>query len=106
VAWPDGVNDVSLGVVGCNPSHDVDTGYAIGSSVPVYYCGSGATVWVQVKASQALVAGAPMSSDAAAGTGVAIPSADGTDILFEGIGRVTHWADSIASVSWAKVRLG
>ena len=47
-----------------------------------------------------------MSSDAAAGTGVAIPSADGTDILFEGIGRVTHWADSIASVSWAKVRLG
>jgi len=105
VAWPDGAGDVSLGIVGVSPSHDIDTAYAIGSTVPVYYCGSGATVWVRIIASQTFVAGTPVMNDGATAVGTALTAADSNVLISEQIGRVTHWADSIASESWAKVRL-
>ena len=105
-AWPDGANDPSLGIVGLNPGHDVDTAYAVGTSVPVFMVGGLATVWVRYKTSGgALVAGNPVASNGATVNGLAIAGADSANLFAIGIGRCTHWHDDIASESWIAVKL-
>ena len=104
VAWPDLANDTTVGVVGCAPGHDIDTAYAVGDMMPVYMCGSGAVVWVRLKASvAALVAGDLLMNDGATAiNGLAVA---GTEGLYEVIGHITHWHNTIATEQWVKVRL-
>lgn len=102
VAWPDGANDVPVGVVGCALDHDMDTAYAIGDMMPVYMTGSMVVVWVRyVGAGGALVVG-DLVDTAVAGTGLAVL---GTEGLYENLGRITHWHNDIADEQWIKVRL-
>jgi hypothetical protein len=104
VAWPDAANDISTGVVGCAPGHDIDTAYSVGDMMPVYMTGSGAEVWVRLKASVAAqVAGNLIGNDGAtAANGLAIAGVEGT---YELLGRITHWHNTIAAEQWVKVRL-
>jgi hypothetical protein len=68
VCWADAANDLSTGVVGCAPGHDIDTAYSVGDMVPVYMTGSGAVVWVRAKTSiGALGAGYLIGNDGATG---------------------------------------
>lgn len=108
VDWPDTAGDCALGVVGCNPGHDIDTGYtAVTDSFPVYYVGSGAVVWVRTRTNAgAIVAGTPIMSDGGTADGLAIIAADSATVFTTAIGRATHWMDNIASEAWVKVRLG
>lgn len=104
--WPDAAGDVSLGVVGCNPGHDVDTAYTAGDTVPVYMVGSCAKVWVRFRTSGgAVVAGDPIMADGGTADGLAIVGADSATVFAAGIGRCSHWHDDIASESWVAVRL-
>lgn len=104
--WPDAAGDVSLGIVGCLPGHDVDTAYTAGDTVPVYMVGGGATVWVRFRTSGgALVAGSPVMADGGTADGLAITGADGATIFTDGIGRSIAWHDDIASESWVAVKL-
>jgi hypothetical protein len=102
-AWPDAANDISTGVVGCAPGHDIDTAYSTGDMMPVYMTGSGAEVWVRYKTS----AGALVAGDLIDNTGVAADglATKGTEGLYENLGRVTHWHNDIAAEQWIKVRL-
>jgi hypothetical protein len=104
VAWPDAANDISVGVVGCAPGHDIDTAYSTGTMMPVYMVGSGAVVWVRLKASAgALTAGCLVGNDGAtAVNGLAIAGVEGT---YENIGRITHYHADVAAEQWIKVRL-
>ena len=105
VAWPDAAGDISLGVVGCAPGHDINTAYATGDMVPVYMTGSGAVVWVRYRTSAgALTAGAIISGGGATIDGLAIAGVDNAT-LWNYLGRVTHWHDDIAAEAWIKVRL-
>ena len=104
--WPAAAGDVSLGVVGLIPGHDVDTAYTAGDTVPVYIVGGGATVWVRMRTNAgALVAGSPVMADGGTADGLAIVGANSATIFNAGIGRSIHWADNIASESWAAVKL-
>ena len=106
VCFPDAAGDVSLGIVGCSPGHDIDTAYTAGDTVPVYMVGSGATVWVRFRLNGgALVAGSPVMADGGTGDGLAIVGADSATVFNAGIGRSIHWADNIASESWVAVKL-
>lgn len=106
VAWPDAAGDLSLGIVGCSPDHDINTAYAVGDMVPVYMCGSGATVWVRYRTSAgALTAGQFISNGGVTIDGLAITAVDSAT-LWNLVGRVTHWHDDIAAEAWIKVRLG
>ena len=103
---PDAAGDVSLGVVGCNPNHDVETAYTAGDTFPVYMVGGLAKVWVRFRTSGgALVAGSPVMGDGGTVDGLAIAGADSATVFNAGIGRCTHWHDDIASESWVTVRL-
>ena len=105
-AWPDGAGDVSLGIVGCNPGHDVETAYTAGDTFPVYIVGGAATVWVRYRTNGgAIVGGAPVMGDGGTADGLAIAGADSATIMFAGIGRCTHWHDDIAAESWVAVKL-
>ena len=105
-AWPDTAGDVSLGVVGLNPGHDIDAAYTAGDTFPVYMVGGGATVWVRYRLSGgALVAGSPVMSAGGTADGLCIAGADGVTICFTGIGRSIAWHDDIASESWVAVKL-
>ena len=87
-------NDVTLGVVLCNPGHDIDLAYAAGVEVTVAMAGSGAAVWTYAKANVAdLFAGASLHTDA--GTG--IYSIIGENMLFEWVGRVIEFSATDAS---------
>jgi hypothetical protein len=104
ILWPALADEISTGVAGCAPGHDIDTAYAVGEMVPVYMVGSMAEVWVRMKAGVlAQVAGNLIGSDAAtAANGLAIAGVEGT---VENIGRLTHWHNTIAAEQWVKVRL-
>jgi hypothetical protein len=103
VAWPDGANDISTGVVGCAPGHDVDTAYTVGDMMPVYMTGSMAVVWVRlVTGAAAMVAGDLVDNSGATADGLAVV---GTEGLYENLGRITHWHNTIAAEQWIKVRL-
>jgi hypothetical protein len=103
VAWPDGANDISTGVVGCAPGHDIDTAYSTGDMMPVYMCGSGAVVWVRyVTSGGALTAGALIDNSGATADGLAVL---GTEGLYENLGRITHFHADVAAEQWIKVRL-
>jgi hypothetical protein len=104
--WPDAAGDVSLGIVGLNPGHDVDAAYTAGDTFPVYMVGSAATVWVRYRTSGgATVAGSPVMADGGTADGLAIVGADSATIFNAGIGRAIHWHDDIASESWVAVKL-
>ena len=103
VAFPDGANDISTGVVGCAPGHDVDTAYSVGDMMPVYMTGSMAVVWVRlVTGAAAMVAGDLVDNSGITADGLAIV---GTEGLYENLGRITHWHNLIAAEQWIKVRL-
>ena len=105
LAWPDQAGDISTGVVGCAPGHDIDTAYSVGDMMPVYMCGSGATVWVRYRSSAgALVSGQRVSGGGATIDGRAIAA---VDVATPGvhIGRVQHYHTDIAAEAWIKVRL-
>lgn len=105
-AWPDAAGDVSLGVVGCRPGHDVDTAYTAGDTVPVYMVGGCAVVWVRFRTSGgAVLAGDPIMADGGTADGLAIVGADSATVFAAGIGRATHWHDDVGSESWVQVRL-
>ena len=105
-AWPDAAGDVSLGVVGCMPGHDVEAAYTAGDTVPVYMVGGVAVVWVRFRTSGgAVLAGDPIMADGGTADGLAIVGADGATVFAAGIGRSLHWHDDIASESWIQVRL-
>ena len=105
VCWPDAAGDVSTGIAGCLPGHDVDTAYTAGDTIPVYMCGSGAVVWVRERSNGgAMVAGAFVSGGGATADGLAILAVDSAT-EWNLIGRCTHWHDDIASESWIQVRL-
>ena len=104
--WPDAAGDVSLGIVGCSPGHDIDAAYTAGDTFPVYMVGGGATVWVRYRTNGgALVAGSPVMADGGTGDGLAIVGADSATIFNAGIGRSIAWHDNIASESWVAVKL-
>lgn len=104
VAWPDAANDISTGVVGCAPGHDIDTAYSVGDMMPVYMTGSGAVVWVRAKTSMgSRNAGALIGNDGA--TGANGLAAVGVEGLYENLGRITHFHTDIAAEQWIKVRL-
>ena len=106
VCWPDAAGDVSLGVVGLIPGHDVDTAYTAGDTVPVYMVGGQATVWVRFRLSGgAVVAGSPIMADGGTADGLAIVGADSATVFNAGIGRSIAWHDDIASESWVAVKL-
>lgn len=42
---PGAADEITAGIVGCNPEHDIDTAYAAGVTVKVYPPGCGAKVW-------------------------------------------------------------
>ena len=106
VAWPDAAGDVSTGIVGCNPGHDVETAYTAGDTFPVYMVGDCAHVWVRLRTSSgAAVAGTPIMADGGTADGLAINAADSATVFNAGIGRITHWHDDIASESWGAVVL-
>jgi len=101
--WPDGANDIPLGVVMELPDQDIDTAYTAGASFPVAVCSSGAEVWVRFKTSGgALAAGSFVSHSDAEANGL---TELGTEGLYEVIGRCLDLHDDIASESWVKVRL-
>lgn len=104
VAWPDGADDISTGVVGCSAGHDIDTAYSTGDMMPVYMCGSAAVVWVRLKTSAgAASAGELLGNDGAtAANGLAILGTEGT---YELLGRITHFHADVAAEQWVKVRL-
>ena len=102
-SWPDGANDVPIGVVMERPGFDIETGYPVGTSFPVAVCSSGADVWVRFKTSGgALAAGSLVSHSDAEANGLAEL---GTEGLYEVIGRSLDLHDDIGSESWVKVRL-
>ena len=106
VCWPDAAGDVSTGIVGLNPDHDIDAAYSAGDTFPVYVIGKGATVWVRFRTSGgALVAGSPVMADGGTADGLAIVGADSATIFNAGIGRSMAWHDDIASESWVAVDL-
>ena len=106
VCWPDAAGDAATGVVGCLPGQDVDTAYAVGSTVPVYMVGSFATVWVRYRASGgALVAGSPVMASQVAVDGQTIAAADSVTVFAAGVGRCTHWHADDLSDSWIAVKL-
>ena len=103
VAWPDAANDTSVGVVGCAPGHDIDTAYSTGDMMPVYMTGSMAVVWVRyVTSGGALVAGDLVDNSGVTADGLAVL---GTEGLYENLGRITHWHNTIVGEQWIKVRL-
>ena len=51
VAWADADGDISFGVVGNPPGHDVNTAFGTGVMMPVYPRSAGAEVWVRAKTS-------------------------------------------------------
>ena len=106
VAMSDGAGDVAVGIVGCLPGQDVDTAYAVGSTVPVYMVGSFATVWVRFRTNGgATVAGTPIMAEHTGPDGLSIIATDSVTVFATGIGRCTHWHDDIASESWIAVKL-
>ena len=106
VAMSDGAGDPAVGIVGCLPGQDVDTAYAVGSTVPVYMVGSFATVWVRYRLTGgALVAGSPVMADDTGPDGLCIAGADSATVFAAGVGRCTHWHDDIGSESWVAVKL-
>ena len=103
VAFPDAANDTCVGVVGCAPGHDVDTAYAAGDMMPVYMAGSMAVVWVRlVGGAAAMVAGDLIDNSGITADGLAVV---GTEGLYENLGRITHWHNTIVGEQWIKVRL-
>jgi hypothetical protein len=102
VAWPDAANEPPVGVVGCGPGHDIDTAYAVGDMMPVYMCGSGATVWVRLKASAGALSAGYLIDTTVDATGLATIGVEG---LYENLGRITHFHADVASEQWVKVRL-
>lgn len=104
VAWPDAADDMSIGVAGCAPGHDIDTAYSVGDMLPVYVVGSGVEVWVRVKTSAgAIKRGVLLKHDGAtAVNGLAIL---GTEGVYENLGRTTMDSPDLASERWCKVRL-
>ena len=101
--WPDGADDVPLGVVMEKGNQDIETAYAVGESFPVAVCSSGAEVWVRYKTNGgALAAGSFVSHTDAEANGL---TEVGTEGLIEVIGRCLDLRDNIASESWVKVRL-
>ena len=106
VCWPDAAGDVSLGIVGLNPGHDIDAAYTAGDTFPVYIVGKGATVWVRFRTSGgACVAGTPIMADGGTADGLAIIAADSATVFNAGIGRSVAWHDDIAAESWIAVDL-
>jgi len=104
--FPDAAGDVSLGIVGCMPGHDVETAYTAGDTFPVYMVGGAATVWVRYRTSGgAVLAGDPIMADGGTADGLAIVGADSATVFAAGIGRCTHWHDDIAAESWVAVKL-
>ena len=105
LAWPDQAGDISTGVVGCADGHDINTAYAVGAMMPVYMCGSGATVWVRYRTSAGTaISGARISGGGATIDGLAILA---VDVATPGvhIGRIQHYHTDIAAEAWVKVRL-
>lgn len=102
VAWPDAANDISLGVVGCAPGHDIDTAYSVGDMVPVYVKGHGTEVWVRIKTSAgAITMGAELMHDGATAiSGLAIL---GTELVFEHLGFSTMESADEAAERWCKM---
>lgn len=71
---PGAVDEVSAGIVGLLPDHDIDTAYADDVSVPVYTKGSGAVCWAWITAAEAdQVQGAPVMHSHAGADGLLLP---------------------------------
>ena len=103
VAWPDGADDLPLGVVGCAPGHDIDTAYSTGDMMPVYVVGGGAEVWVLVKTSAGVIyRGLLAAEDSGTANGLAIIGTEGT---YELAGRFTMESADVGAERWGRMRL-
>jgi len=76
-------NDVTIGIAGLLPNHDIDTAYEIGVTIPVYTVNSGAIVWgmfVQTDDAGAdAVSGQPLIHDGSTTPGFIMPGEGGID---------------------------
>ena len=108
VAWPDAAGDISYGVVGCAPGHDVDTAYSTGDMMPVYTRSGKAQVWVRIKTSAgATTAGQIMMHDGAAAiSGLGIIGVDSATLPMTKIGAGAQYSIDVAAEKWLKVDLG
>lgn len=108
VAWPDAAGDISYGVVGCAPGHDVNTAYSVGDMMPVYTRSGKALVWTRIKTSAgANTAGQIMMHDGAtAVSGLGIVGTDSATLPMTKIGVSTMTSADVAAEKWLKVQLG
>ena len=68
---PGAIDEVSAGIVGLLPDHDIDTAYADDVAVPVYTKGSGAVCWAWITAAESdQVQGAPLMHSHAGADGL------------------------------------
>ena len=108
VAWADADGDISFGVVGNAPGHDVDTAYSTGIMMPVYPRSAGAEVWVRAKTSLgANTAGQILMNDGATtANGLAIVGADSATLPMTKIGEANQTSADVAAEKWLKCVLG
>ena len=71
---PGAVDEVSVGIVGLLPNHDIDTAYGDNVFVPVHSKGSGDIVWMWMTAGESdQVQGAPIMHSHAGANGLGLP---------------------------------
>ncbi len=108
VAWADADGDISFGVVGNAPGHDVGTAYGTAVMMPVYPRSAGAEVWVRAKTSLgANSAGQILMNDGATtANGLAIVGADSATLPMTKIGVANMFSADVANEKWLKCVLG
>lgn len=108
VAWADAAGDLSHGVVGNPPGHDVNTAFGTGVMMPVYTKTGGAQVWARAKTSLgANLSGQPLMHDGAAGAnGLAVLGVDSATLPFTRIGYADQTSADVAAEKWLKMTLG
>ena len=91
---PGAADEVSAGIVGLLPDHDIDTAYADDVAVPVYTKGSGAVAWSWITAAQAdQVQGAPLMHSHAGADGLLLAG----ELVNEYLGQAYEDTDADAT---------
>lgn len=91
---PGAADEVSAGIVGLLPDHDIDTAYADDVSVPVYTKGSGAVVWGWITAAESdQVQGAPLMHSHAGADGLLLAG----ELVNEYLGQAYEDTDADAT---------
>lgn len=108
VAWPDAAGDISYGVAGCPPGHDIDTAFSVGDMIPVYPRSAKALVWLRAKTSLgANTKGQILMHDGATAiSGLAIVGADSATLPMTKIGTCEQHSADVAAEKWLKCQLG